>query len=146
MFRPLAQSIVYALLGTLVLSITIIPVVSSLVLKATPHSETFLTRFLNGIYAPLLEFFVHNPKKVILGAFVFLIASLSLFPFVGKNFMPALDEGDVVLSVETTPSISLDQSKDLMLNIEARLKSMSRKLKALSRAQGAMNWGWILGD
>ncbi|MGL2441655.1 efflux RND transporter permease subunit, partial [Helicobacter pylori] len=80
MFRPLAQSIVYALLGTLVLSITIIPVVSSLVLKATPHSETFLTRFLNKIYAPLLEFFVHNPKKVILGAFVFLIASLSLFP------------------------------------------------------------------
>lgn len=71
MFRPLAQSIVYALLGTLVLSITIIPVVSSLVLKATPHSETFLTRFLNRIYAPLLEFFVHNPKKVILGAFVF---------------------------------------------------------------------------
>ncbi len=75
MFRPLAQSIVYALLGTLVLSITIIPVVSSLVLKATPHSETFLTRFLNKIYAPLLEFFVHNPKKVILGAFVFLVAS-----------------------------------------------------------------------
>lgn len=71
MFRPLAQSIVYALLGTLVLSITIIPVVSSLVLKATPHSETFLTRLLNRIYAPLLEFFVHNPKKVILGAFVF---------------------------------------------------------------------------
>lgn len=85
---------------------------------------------------------MHNPKKVILGAFVFLIASLSLFPFVGKNFMPALDEGDVVLSVETTPSISLDQSRDLMLNIEARLKSMSRKSKALS-AQGAMNWGWI---
>ncbi len=145
MFRPLAQSIVYALLGTLVLSITIIPVVSSLVLKATPHSETFLTRFLNRIYAPLLEFFVHNPKKVILGAFVFLIASLSLFPFVGKNFMPALDEGDVVLSVETTPSISLDQSKDLMLNIESAIKKHIKEVKSIVARTGSDELGLDLG-
>ncbi|WQW80380.1 CusA/CzcA family heavy metal efflux RND transporter [Helicobacter pylori] len=145
MFRPLAQSIVYALLGTLVLSITIIPVVSSLVLKATPHSETFLTRFLNKIYAPLLDFFVHNPKKVILGAFVFLIASLSLFPFVGKNFMPALDEGDVVLSVETTPSISLDQSKDLMLNIESAIKKHVKEVKSIVARTGSDELGLDLG-
>ncbi len=145
MFRPLAQSIVYALLGTLVLSITIIPVVSSLVLKATPHSETFLTRFLNRIYAPLLEFFVHNPKKVILGAFVFLIASLSLFPFVGKNFMPALDEGDVVLSVETTPSISLDQSRDLMLNIESAIKKHIKEVKSIVARTGSDELGLDLG-
>ncbi len=145
MFRPLAQSIVYALLGTLVLSITIIPVVSSLVLKATPHSETFLTRFLNRIYAPLLDFFVHNPKKVILGAFVFLIASLSLFPFVGKNFMPALDEGDVVLSVETTPSISLDQSRDLMLNIEGAIKKHVKEVKSIVARTGSDELGLDLG-
>ncbi|WQS95204.1 CusA/CzcA family heavy metal efflux RND transporter [Helicobacter pylori] len=145
MFRPLAQSIVYALLGTLVLSITIIPVVSSLVLKATPHSETFLTRFLNRIYAPLLEFFVHNPKKVILGAFVFLIASLSLFPFVGKNFMPVLDEGDVVLSVETTPSISLDQSRDLMLNIESAIKKHVKEVKSIVARTGSDELGLDLG-
>ncbi len=145
MFRPLAQSIVYALLGTLVLSITIIPVVSSLVLKATPHTETFLTRFLNRIYAPLLEFFVHNPKKVILGAFVFLIASLSLFPFVGKNFMPALDEGDVVLSVETTPSISLDQSRDLMLNIESTIKKHVKEVKSIVARTGSDELGLDLG-
>ncbi|PUD53266.1 CusA/CzcA family heavy metal efflux RND transporter [Helicobacter pylori] len=145
MFRPLAQSIVYALLGTLVLSITIIPVVSSLVLKATPHSETFLTRFLNRIYGPLLEFFVHNPKKVILGAFVFLVASLSLFPFVGKNFMPALDEGDVVLSVETTPSISLDQSRDLMLNIESAIKKHVKEVKSIVARTGSDELGLDLG-
>ncbi len=145
MFRPLAQSIVYALLGTLVLSITIIPVVSSLVLKATPHSETFLTRFLNRTYAPLLEFFVRNPKKVILGAFVFLIASLSLFPFVGKNFMPALDEGDVVLSVETTPSISLDQSRDLMLNIESAIKKHVKEVKSIVARTGSDELGLDLG-
>ncbi|WQV88672.1 CusA/CzcA family heavy metal efflux RND transporter [Helicobacter pylori] len=145
MFRPLAQSIVYALLGTLVLSITIIPVVSSLVLKATPHSETFLTRFLNRIYGPLLEFFVHNPKKVILGAFVFLVASLSLFPFVGKNFMPTLDEGDVVLSVETTPSISLDQSKDLILNIESAIKKHVKEVKTIVARTGSDELGLDLG-
>ncbi|MGN8453831.1 efflux RND transporter permease subunit [Helicobacter pylori] len=145
MFRPLAQSIVYALLGTLVLSITIIPVVSSLVLKATPHSETFLTRFLNRIYAPLLEFFVRNPKKVILGAFVFLVASLSLFPFVGKNFMPALDEGDVVLSVETTPSISLDQSRDLILNIASAIKKHVKEVKSIVARTGSDELGLDLG-
>ncbi|EJC01354.1 efflux RND transporter permease subunit [Helicobacter pylori] len=145
MFRPLAQSIVYALLGTLVLSITIIPVVSSLVLKATPHSETFLTRFLNKFYAPLLEFFVRNPKKVILGAFVFLVASLSLFPFVGKNFMPTLDEGDVVLSVETTPSISLDQSKDLILNIESAIKKHVKEVKTIVARTGSDELGLDLG-
>ncbi|SMA52996.1 efflux RND transporter permease subunit [Helicobacter pylori] len=145
MFRPLAQSIVYALLGTLVLSITIIPVVSSLVLKATPHSETFLTRFLNRIYGPLLEFFVRNPKKVILGAFVFLMASLSLFPFVGKNFMPTLDEGDVVLSVETTPSISLDQSKDLILNIESTIKKHVKEVKTIVARTGSDELGLDLG-
>ncbi|NHB53169.1 efflux RND transporter permease subunit [Helicobacter pylori] len=145
MFRPLAQSIVYALLGTLVLSITIIPVVSSLVLKATPHSETFLTRFLNRIYAPLLEFFVRNPKKVILGAFVFLVASLSLFPFVGKNFMPTLDEGDMVLSVETTPSISLDQSKDLILNIESAIKKHVKEVKTIVARTGSDELGLDLG-
>ncbi|EKQ72897.1 heavy metal efflux pump, CzcA family [Helicobacter pylori GAM100Ai] len=145
MFRPLAQSIVYALLGTLVLSITIIPVVSSLVLKATPHGETFLTRFLNRIYAPLLEFFVRNPKKVILGAFVFLVASLSLFPFVGKNFMPTLDEGDVVLSVETTPSISLDQSKDLILNIESAIKKHVKEVKTIVARTGSDELGLDLG-
>ncbi|WQX67445.1 CusA/CzcA family heavy metal efflux RND transporter [Helicobacter pylori] len=145
MFRPLAQSIVYALLGTLVLSITIIPVVSSLVLKATPHSETFLTRFLNKFYAPLLEFFVRNPKKVILGAFVFLVASLSLFPFVGKNFMPTLDEGDVVLSVETTPSISLDQSKDLILNIESAIKKHVKEIKTIVARTGSDELGLDLG-
>ncbi|GAA7443331.1 efflux RND transporter permease subunit [Helicobacter pylori] len=145
MFGPLAQSIVYALLGTLVLSITIIPVVSSLVLKATPHSETFLTRFLNRIYAPVLEFFVRNPKKVILGAFVFLTASLSLFPFVGKNFMPALDEGDVVLSVETTPSVSLDQSRDLMLNIESAIKKHVKEVKSIVARTGSDELGLDLG-
>ncbi|WP_199768905.1 efflux RND transporter permease subunit [Helicobacter cetorum] len=145
MFKPLAQSIVYALLGTLVLSITIIPVMSSIVLKATHHSETFLTRFLNKIYAPLLEFFLHNPKKVIVGAFIFLVASLSLFPFVGKTFMPTLDEGDVVLSVETTPSISLEQSKELMLKIEKAIKNNVKEVKTIVARTGVDEIGLDLG-
>ncbi|AFI04323.1 efflux RND transporter permease subunit [Helicobacter cetorum] len=145
MFKPLAQSIVYALLGTLVLSITIIPVVSSLVLKATPHSETFLTRFLNKVYAPLLEFFLHNPKKVIIGAFIFLVLSLSLFPFVGKTFMPNLDEGDAILSVETTPSISLEQSRELMLKIEKTIKDNVKEVKTIVARTGADELGLDLG-
>lgn len=98
----------YAFLGILVLFIIIIFVVSFFVLKVMFYSEIFLMRFLNRIYVFLLEFFVYNFKKVILGVFVFLIVSFFLFFFVGKNFMFVLDEGDVVLSVEIIFFIFLD--------------------------------------
>ncbi|WP_034376034.1 efflux RND transporter permease subunit, partial [Helicobacter suis] len=110
MFVPLVKGIVFALLGTLVLAITVIPVISSMVLKVQPHKETLLTRFFYWIYTPALQFALKKPKTMLVCAVIFLISSLSLFPFIGKTFMPNLDEGSSVLSIESVPSISLDQS------------------------------------
>lgn len=133
MFRPLAQSIVFALLGSLILAMTVIPVVSSLVLKAKDHHETLLVRLIHKVYDPALSFCLKHSKSVFVGAFVFLIASFSLFPYIGKSFMPTLDEGDLVLTIETTPAISIDQAKDLMLRIEKQIRTISEVKSAVGR-------------
>ncbi|WP_199767391.1 efflux RND transporter permease subunit [Helicobacter bizzozeronii] len=145
MFRPLASSIVFALLGTLVLSITVVPVISSMVLKAQPHKETYLTRFFYFIYTPALRFALKNPKIMLLGALIFLAGSLFLFPFVGKAFMPNLDEGDSVLSVDSVPSISLNQSKDLILRIEKTIRENVKEVKAIVARTGSDELGLDLG-
>ena len=144
MFAPLAKSIVFALLGSLVLSITVIPVVASLVLKTKEHKETLITRFFYKIYTPTLHFCLNHSKLVISGAFVFLLLSLSLFPFVGKSFMPTLDEGDAVLMVEMTPSTSLVQSRDLLLRIQKAIKESVPEVKSIVARAGTDELGLSL--
>ncbi|MBR2495610.1 efflux RND transporter permease subunit [Helicobacter sp.] len=144
MFAPLAKSIVFALLGSLVLSITVIPVVASLVLKTKEHKETLITRFFYRIYTPTLNFCLTHRKMVISFAFAFLVISLSLFPFVGKSFMPTLDEGDVVLMVEMTPSVSLTQSRDLLLRIQKTIKENVPEVKEIVARTGTDELGLSL--
>ncbi|ETD27788.1 efflux RND transporter permease subunit [Helicobacter canis] len=144
MFAPLAKSIVFALLGSLALSITVIPVVASLVLKTKEHKETLITRFFYRIYTPTLHFCLTHRKMVISFAFAFLVASLSLFPFVGKSFMPTLDEGDVVLMVEMTPSVSLTQSRDLLLRIQKTIKEKVPEVKEIVARTGTDELGLSL--
>ncbi len=141
MFAPLGKSIVFALLGSLVLSITIVPVVASLILKVKEHKETKLTQFFHRIYTPALEFCLKNSKVVIICAITFLVFSLSLFSFVGKTFMPTLDEGDVVLTIETTPSICLDQSRELLLKIEKAIMQATPEVKEIVARTGSDELG-----
>ena len=145
MFGPLGKSIVFALLGSLVLSITVIPVIASIVLKSKEHHETWLMRHINKIYEPALNFCLEKSKLVIASALVFLVLSLSLFPFIGRAFMPTLDEGDIVLMVETTPSISIPQSRDLILRIEKAIKSSVPEVKSLVARTGTDELGLDLG-
>ncbi|WP_281757170.1 efflux RND transporter permease subunit [Helicobacter suis] len=145
MFVPLVKGIVFALLGTLVLAITVIPVISSMVLKVQPHKETLLTRFFYWIYTPALQFALKKPKTMLVCAVIFLISSLSLFPFIGKTFMPNLDEGSSVLSIESVPSISLDQSKDLILRIEKTIRKNIKEVKAIIARTGSDELGLDLG-
>ncbi len=118
LFAPVAMTIVFALFGSLLLSLTLIPVVCSLILKSTHHEETRLGAFFNRVYAPMLEFALKRTKLLFGGAITFLVISFTLFAFVGKSFMPTLDEGDIILGVETPPSISLEKSKELNLAIQ----------------------------
>ncbi|MDE7235867.1 MAG: efflux RND transporter permease subunit, partial [Helicobacter japonicus] len=129
-FVPLAQTIVFALLGSLILSMTVIPVISSFVLKATEHHETKLTQFFHKMYAPMLHFALTRTKLLLISAVCFLVFSFSLFPFIGSAFMPTLQEGDLVLNVESSPSISLEQSRDVMLLMQKELLNRVPEIKS----------------
>lgn len=141
LFAPVAMTIVFALFGSLLLSLTLIPVVSSLVLKSTPHKETFIGNFFARLYEPMLFFALNRTKLLFSGAIIFLIISFTLFAFVGKSFMPTLDEGDIILGVETPPSISLEKSKELNLAIQRTLIANVPEIKTIVARTGSDELG-----
>lgn len=141
LFAPVAMTIVFALMGSLILSLTVIPVVASLLLKTTPHRETRLDRFFAHLYAPILNFALTRTKTLFIGAIAFLILSFSLFTLVGKTFMPTLDEGDLILIVEPMPSISLEASKELNLVIQKELKAKIPEIKTIVARTGTDELG-----
>ncbi len=141
LFTPVAMTIVFALMGSLILSLTVIPVVASFLLKSAPHRETRLDLFFARLYEPLLRFALNQTKTLFIAAVAFLIISFSLFAFVGKTFMPTLDEGDIILAVEPIPSISLEASKELNLAIQAELIKHIPEIKTIVARTGTDEMG-----
>ncbi len=121
LFRPVASTIVIALSASLLLSLTVIPVIASLLLRDVTHSEPWLPRQLARYYLPLLRGALADPRKVYLLAAV--LAALAVLGFwqVGKTFMPTMDEGDLIIQLEKHPSISLEESTRIDLQVEKHL-------------------------
>jgi len=107
LFGPVAMTIVFALSGSLILSLTVIPVLASLLLKQVSHEEPWLPRKLLQWYQPILVWCLENSKKVFIGAGAMLAASLLVFTQIGSTFMPTMDEGDIIIQLEKLPSITL---------------------------------------
>ncbi len=110
MFKPMAFSIAFAMAGSLLLSLTLVPVLASLVLEPRPESDVRLVRMLKTRYRPLLEAALARRKGVIAAAVAMLLASLALFPLLGKEFMPQMQEGSIMWRVTGIPSTSLQES------------------------------------
>ncbi|MCX7086314.1 MAG: CusA/CzcA family heavy metal efflux RND transporter [Methylococcales bacterium] len=110
LFTPVALTIVFALSGSLVLSLTAIPVIASYLLKEVSHEEPWLPRQLQKAYQPLLFWCLENSKKLFVGVGVLLVLTMIVFTQIGSTFMPTMDEGDIIVQVEKLPSITLDQS------------------------------------
>lgn len=121
LFKPMAFTISFAMAGSLLLTLTIIPVFAALILKPQEERDTMLVRVLKKRYLPLLEWSLSNKRKVVTSALAVLAISLSLFPFLGKEFMPTLQEGSIMWRVTSIPSASLDQSIEISKNIENAL-------------------------
>lgn len=121
LFTPVALTIVFALAGSLLLSLTVIPVVASVLLDFRDHHQPFLPAWLERQYKPLLEWSFAHQKTVFITAGVMLVAALGLYTQTGKTFMPTLDEGDVIVGVEKLPSVSLEDSVALDLRIQQQL-------------------------
>jgi cobalt-zinc-cadmium resistance protein CzcA len=110
MFKPMAFNIAFAMAGSLILSLTLIPVLASLILKPRPEHDTWLVARIKRVYRPLLDMALARKKVVVITAVAALVASLALFPFLGKEFMPQLQEGSIMWRVTGIPSTSLDES------------------------------------
>ncbi|MDA9395449.1 cytochrome C peroxidase [Bradyrhizobium sp. CCBAU 45394] len=124
LFIPVALAIIFALAGSLLLALTVIPVATSFLLKSAGHGEPLLIRLAQGVYAPALDWSLRNERKVIAAALLALVAAGYAYSQLGKTFMPTMDEGDVIVSVETLPSVNLDES----LAINARIQSALLKV------------------
>ena len=119
LFIPVALAIIFALAGSLLLALTVIPVATSFLLKTVPHHEPWLIRSASRLYAPALAWALANERKVMIAAVAALVAAGFAYTQLGKTFMPTMDEGDIIVSVETLPSVNLDEA----LAINARLQS-----------------------
>ena len=130
LFKPMALTITFAMVGSLILTMTLIPVVASLLMKPKEEKDTFLVRWLKRAYLPLLDWALENKKKVVSAALVLLVASLALFPFLGKEFMPTLEEGSIMFRVTGIPSTSLDESIRVSENIGKALLKFPQTLSS----------------
>ncbi|MEQ9042535.1 MAG: CusA/CzcA family heavy metal efflux RND transporter [Alphaproteobacteria bacterium] len=121
LFKPMAFNISFAMAGSLILSLTLIPVLAALVLKPKEERDTFTMRWIKRGYLPLLAWSLGNKKRVTAAAMLALVASLAIVPFLGKEFMPQLQEGSIMWRVTSIPSASLDQSIKVSNNIARAL-------------------------
>ena len=122
LFTPVALTIVFALSGSLVLSLTVIPVIASYLLKEVSHEEPWLPRQLQKLYQPALLWCLGNSKKVFVAAGALLAVTVVVFTQIGSTFMPTMDEGDIILQLEKLPSITLAQSVALDGQVQKSLR------------------------
>jgi len=118
MFTPVALTIVFALSGSLLFSLTVIPVLASFLLGEVSHTEPWLPRKLHAAYAPALRWALRNVRTMIAVAACGLVAAAVAYLFIGKTFMPTMDEGDIIVQLEKLPSITLEKSVDFDLRVE----------------------------
>jgi cobalt-zinc-cadmium resistance protein CzcA len=121
LFKPMAFTISFAMAGSLVLTLTLIPVLAAILLVPKEEKDTWLVAAIKSKYLPLLSWSLANKKLVVGAASGLLVASLALFPFLGKEFMPQLQEGSIMWRVTSIPSASLDQSIQVSKDIELAL-------------------------
>ncbi len=121
LFRPLAMTIAISMLVSLVLSLTVIPVLSSLLMKSGSGRDNFVIRGIKKVYAPALRLILGNFKVAIIIAVGLLVLSGILGLRIGKEFLPFLDEGTLVVQFEKLPTISLAKSLEIDSKIEAEM-------------------------
>lgn len=118
LFTPVALTIVFALGCSLLLSLTVIPALASLVLKQGSHHTPRLVVWLETRFEKLLAAALDKSRLVYTGAALTLILAVLSLGFIGKSFLPTLDEGDIIMQVEKLPSISLAESTAIDLRIQ----------------------------
>jgi len=110
MFAPLALTICFALAGSLLLSLTVIPVLASLLMRGGEHGDERVLAAIKRVYLPVMRWAITHRKTAAGGALAALFATAFLLPFIGSEFMPVMDEGSTVVIIEKKPDITLEAS------------------------------------
>lgn len=135
LFAPVALTIVFALAGSLLLSLTVIPLLARLTLSAKSHADPWLPRTLARLYAPLLQKALAAPAVVGSIAGLLGVVAVVLYMGLGKTFMPTMDEGSLIVQLEKLPSISLDASLAIDTQFQRALKErVPEALQVVARA------------
>jgi len=134
MFSPLAFTISFALLGSLILSLTLVPMLCTVILKQVPHErDPTHIRWLKQIYLGMLKPCVRQPLLVVVPAVLALAGAFALVPRIGTEFLPTLDEGAISVKLQRLPSISLPQSLAISGRVEKVIKQFPEVLDVVSR-------------
>ncbi len=134
MFRPMAWTVVFALLGSLVLALTLMPVLAALLFRGKlQEREPRVVHWLKSRYQPLLERTLAHPGLTAAAAVAVFLASLVLVPFMGTEFIPKLDEGTIAIQASRLPSVSLPESIKSTTLIEKTLKRFPEVVTVVSR-------------
>ncbi|MEY4764673.1 MAG: hypothetical protein RI907_1346 [Pseudomonadota bacterium] len=121
LFKPVALTILYAMGASLVLSLTVIPVLATLLLKTGAHADPWLVRWTTRLYTRLLDQALRHPTWWFAATAVSLAGAVVGFTALGKSFMPTMDEGDVIVSVEQSPAINLPAALALNARVQQAL-------------------------
>ena len=134
MFKPMATTVLFALLASLVIALTVMPVLSWYVLRnRVAEKQTWLMRKMDQWYRPLLQRALHHPAwtgGIALGIFA---VSLIGIPFLGAEFIPSLDEGSIVVTMYRVPGISITESLHGNQIVETVLREFPEVSTAFSR-------------
>ncbi|MEQ1527656.1 MAG: efflux RND transporter permease subunit, partial [Gallionella sp.] len=141
LFTPVALTIVFALAASLLLSLTVVPMLASFLLKQANHQEPWLVRKAMGIYAPLLQRILNKERVVIVGALAMLVVTGVVYTQIGKTFMPEMDEGDIIVGIEKLPSVSLEQTAALDLKIQQAIMEQVPEVKRIVARAGSDELG-----
>jgi cobalt-zinc-cadmium resistance protein CzcA len=141
LFTPVALTIMFALAGSLFLSLTVIPVLSSFLLKEVSHEEPWLVRKALAVYEPILKWSLDHAKIIVISAFVMLAITGVVYTQIGKTFMPTMDEGDLIIGVEKIPSINLQQSMATDMNVQRAILSQVPEVKGVYSRVGSDELG-----
>lgn len=133
MFRPMAFTVFFAILGAFILSLTYVPMASSLFLSRKVHTKaTFSDRMISRLqtwYRPVLEWVLHRRKDVITAAVALCCVSVVGLKFLGGEFIPSLDEGDFAVEMSMAQGTSLSQMVETCTKAEKLLKSEYPEVK-----------------
>jgi cobalt-zinc-cadmium resistance protein CzcA len=122
MFSPMAFTITFALMGSLIAAIFFSPALSSLLLKKGVQKEFVLVTLLKKIYRLVLQLILRKRPVVLVASLAALVLSISIIPRLGTEFIPVLEEGVIQINVTMAPSISLEKATETIMRIERKIK------------------------